>query len=141
MTEKKDERGEKPQTSKTISKYKISKIQDLQLKVIGSTTHNNCDGKKIEKLLRQNHHLWHSVFMPSSQLYPLRDMEYDVWSADTLFVLVREGQETELEKLVKRQLHADEINWIGSDKRMELLGHWKKDEVYNPKLILSVWWD
>ena len=79
--------------------------------------------------------------MPSKQLYPLRDMEYDVWSADTLYVLVRVGKETELEQLMKKQLHADEINWIGSDKRMELLGYWKKDEVHNPKLILSAWWD
>jgi len=41
----------------------------------------------------------------------------------------------------KRQLHADEITWIGSDRTMELLGYWKKDEVHNPKLILSARWD
>ena len=149
---KKDERGKKRRASKVVStskvktqktnsKLKISKIQDLQLKVIGLTSHDNCDGKKIEKILRQNHNLWHSVVMPNNQLYPLRDMEYGVWSADTLYVLVREGKESELEQLVKRRLRADVVTWIGSDSTMELLGYWKKDEVYNPKLILSAWWD
>jgi len=86
-TNKKEERGKKRQASKTVStskvktrktnsELKISKIQDLQLKAIGLTNHDNCDGKKIEKLLRQYRYLWYSVFMPSNQLYPLRDMAY-----------------------------------------------------------------
>ena len=149
---KKDERGKRPRDSKAVnsskiksrkmtSDLKISVIQDLQLKVIGLTSHDNCDGKKIEKLLRQNRHLWQSAFMPNHHLYPLRDMEYGVWSADTLYVLVQAGKESELEQLVKRQLHADEITWIGNDQMLELLGYWQKDVVSNPKLILSAWWD
>ena len=136
-TQKKDEKGKRAQTPK----LKISKIQDLQLQIIGLTSHDSCSGKKIERILRQNHHLWHSVFMPSNQLYPLRDMEYGVWSADTLYVFVREDKEDELEQMMKKQLRADVINWIGSDKTMDLLGYWKKDEAHNPKLILSAWWD
>ena len=56
-------------------------------------------------------------------------------------MLVREGKESELEQLVNEQFDADELAWIGSDRTLELLGYWKKDEVYNPKLILSAWWD
>ncbi len=136
-TQKKDERGKKSQTPK----LKISEIQDLQLKVIGHTNQNRLVGKKVEKLLRQNSHLWRAVFMPSNQLDPLNDMEDGDWPADTLYMLVREGRESELEQLVNEQFDADEINWIGSDRTLELLGYWKKDEVYNPKLILSAWWD
>lgn len=131
----------KVKTRQNSPESKLSEIQDLQLRVIGYTNHNNCNGKKLEKLLRQNRHLWRAVMMPNNQLHPLRDMEYGEWSADTLYVLVREGKESELEQLARERFDADEINWIGNDQTLELLGYWKKDAVRNPKFILSVWWD
>ena len=152
-TQKKyEKRVEKPRNSKVKSNSKtktrkitpemhLSEIQDLQLKVIGYTDQNNLDGKKLEKVLRQNHHLWRAVIMPSNQLYPLRDMENDEWSADTLYILAREGKESELERLANEHFEADEINWIGNNRALELLGYWKKDIADNPKFILSVWWD
>ena len=120
---------------------KITTIQDLQLQIISLTTHNNFNGRKINRLLRKNRHLWRAVMMPNKQLYPLRDMEDGLWSADTLYLLPREGRESELEDLAKEQFNADEISWIGGDQSLDLLGYWKKDAVPNPKLILSVWWD
>jgi len=136
-TQRKDERGKKARAPK----LKISEIQDLQLKVIGQTNWNNLVGRKVEKILRQNSQLWRAVFMPSKQLYPLRDMEDGEWPSDTLFILVQQGKEIELEKLVRERFDADETNWIGSDQALDLLGYWKKDEVHNPKLIMSAWWD
>ena len=152
VAKKKDERGKNSRVSKVKRakkvmpqhsklELKISKIQDLQLKVIANTTHNNCDGRKIDRLLRVNRDLWRAAMMPNNQLYPLRDMEDGQWSADTLYILVREGRESELEELVREQFNADEINWIGNDRLLELLGYWKKDEAHNSKLVLSVWWD
>jgi hypothetical protein len=120
---------------------KITTIQDLQLQIIALTNYNNCDGRKINRLLRENRHLWRAAMMPNKQLYPLRDMEEGFWSADTLYLFPRAGKEFELEELVKEQFNADEITWIGSDQSLDLLGYWKKDEVQNPKMILSVWWD
>ena len=120
---------------------KITTIQDLQLQIIALTNYNNCDGRKINRLLRENHHLWRAAIMPNKQLYPLRDMEEGFWSADTLYLFPREGKEFELEELVKEQFNADEITWIGSDRSLDLLGYWKNDEVLNPRLILSIWWD
>jgi hypothetical protein len=120
---------------------KITTIQDLQLQIIALTNYNNCDGRKIDRLLRENRHLWLAAMMPNKHLYPLRDMEEGFWSADTLYILPREGKEFELEELVKEQFNADEITWIGSGQSLDLLGYWKKDEVLNPRMILSVWWD
>ena len=137
----KSKRAKKIMAKQSDSELNISDIQDLQLRVIAHTTHNNCDGRKIEKLLRENHRLWRAVMMPNKQLYPLRDMQDGLWSADTLYMLPQEGKESELEELVKEQFNADEINWIGSDQTLELLGYWKKDKVQNSKLMLSVWWD
>lgn len=123
------------------SGLKITKIQALQLQVIALTSHNKCDGRRIYKLLLENRHLWRAVMMPPKQLFPLRDMEDGIWLADTLYLLPQEGKESELEDLVIEQFNADEISWIGSDQALDLLGYWNKDEVLNPKLILSVWWD
>ena len=92
-------------------------------------------------MLLENRHLWRAVMMPPKQLFPLRDMEDGIWLADTLYLLPQEGKESELEDLVIEQFNADEISWIGSDQALDLLGYWNKDEVLNPKLILSVWWD
>jgi hypothetical protein len=123
------------------SGLKISKIQELQLKIIALTSHNNCDGRKIYKLLLKNRHLWRAVMMPPIELYPLRDMEDGIWLADTLYLLPQAGKEFELEGLVREQFNADEITWIGSDQALDLLGYWNNDEALNPRLILSVWWD
>ena len=121
---------------------KLSEIQDLQLKVIGHTNWNDLNGEELENLLRQNCHLWQSVMMPSYQLYPLIEMKKSgIWTADTLYIFVQEGKESELETLANGQFHADEIKWIDSNRSLELLGYWKKDMVYNAKMILSVWWD
>ena len=71
-------------------KFKISKIQDLQLQVIAHTTHNNLNGRKIDKLLRKNRHLWRAAIITGNNLWPLRDMEINIWLADTLHILARE---------------------------------------------------
>jgi hypothetical protein len=119
---------------------KMTRVQELQLELIELVNRNNCNGKKVAKLLRDNRHLWHAVLMPSRHLDPLRDMEYGHWSADTLYILPNEGQEENLEKLAK-QFRADEVNWLGGEKALELLGFWKKGIEENPRLILTLWWD
>jgi hypothetical protein len=128
-------------SEKIVSDLKITKIQDLQLQIIALTSHNNFDGKKINKLLLTYRHLWRAVMMPPIELFPLRDMEEGLWVADTLYLIPQEGKEFELEDMVREQFNADEITWIGSDQALDLLGYWNKDAVLNPKLILSVWWD
>ena len=119
---------------------KMTRVQELQLELIELVNRNNCNGKKVAKLLRDNRHLWHAALMPSRRLDPLRDMEYGDWSADTLYILPKEGQEESLEKLAKR-MKADEVNWLGGEKALELLGYWKKGIEENSRLILTLWWD
>ena len=130
---RRNERLEKPTN-------KMTRVQELQLELIELVNRNNCNGKKVAKLLRDHRHLWHAVLMPSRRLDPLRDMEYGHWSADTLYILPKEGQEESLEALAKR-LKADEVNWLGGEKALELLGYWKKGIEENPRLILTLWWD
>lgn len=84
----------------TDSGLRITEIQDLQLQIIALTSHNNFVGRKINKLLRENRHLWRAVMMPPIELFPLRDMEDGLWVADTLYLLPQSGKEFELEELV-----------------------------------------
>jgi hypothetical protein len=149
---KKDERGKKrsgvkPKRVKKIvalpadPELKISKIQDFQLQVIAHTNFNNCDGVKIELLLRKNRLWWRTAMMIGTNLWSLRDMEEDRWLADTLYIFAREGYEDRLEKLVEGQFDADVVNWIGGSQAIETMGYWKAGIENNPKMILSVWWD
>lgn len=137
----KPKRIKKVATKQSDSKFRISKIQDLQLQVIAHTTHNNLDGKKIDKLLRKNRQLWRAAMVTGNNLWPLRDMEVDIWLADTLYILAREGYEHQLEELVRNRFDADELNWIGGKDAIETLGYWTKGIEDNPKLVLSIWWD
>ena len=123
-----------------IPANKMTRVQELQLELIELVNRNNCNGKKVARLLRDNRHLWRAVLMPSRRLDPLRDMEYGDWSADTLYILPQAGQEDNLEKLAKR-LKADEVNWVGGENALQLLGYWKKGIEDNHRLILTVWWD
>jgi hypothetical protein len=118
----------------------LTRVQELQLELIELVEHNECNGKLVTKLLRDNRHLWRAAFMPSRRLDPLRDMEYGRWSADTLYLTPKEGQEDALEKLAS-QLGADEVNWIVGKESLNLLGYWRQGIEENTKLILSVWWD
>ncbi len=124
----------------TESTGSLTRVQEIQLELIELVEHNECDGKLIANLLRDNRHLWRAAFMPSRRLDPLRDMEHGRWSADTLYMAPREGQEDALENLAN-QLEADEVNWIEGRESLNLLGYWRQGIEENTKLILSVWWD
>ena len=117
-----------------------TRVQELQLELIELVEHNSLKGKKVAKLLRDNRHLWRGTMMPSRRLDSLRDMENGYWSADTLYILPKEGQEDALDKLAPK-FRADEITWLGGKESVELLGFWKKGIENNPSLVLALWWD
>ncbi len=135
-----DSRSQQSNPEPDHSEPRSTRVQELQLELIELVDRNNCRGKKVAKLLRDNRHLWRAAIMPNKSLFPLRDMEDGDWSADTLYILPEEGQEAVLENLAKR-FKADEVTWISGEQSLEMLGYWKKDIEKNEKLILSVWWD
>ena len=117
---------------------KISEAQQIQLNVIAHTNFNFFDGRKIAKLLEENHRMWRSVFMPLDFI-SLRDMQGGHWHADTLYIYPEDGYQFELEELVREQFNADEIQWIGGSDAVDMLG---TPEVENKSnVILQVWWD
>lgn len=117
---------------------KISEVQRIQLEVISHTNFNLFDGRKITKLLEENHRMWQSVLMPLDFI-SLRDMQDGRWHADTLYIYPEDGYQLELEELVREQFNADEIDWIGGSEAVDMLGTTEVEQ--KSQVILSVWWD
>ena len=117
---------------------KISEAQRIQLEVISHTNFNLFDGRKITKLLEENHRMWQSVLMPLDFI-SLRDMQNGRWHADTLYIYPEDGYQFELEELVREQFNADEIHWTAGSDAVDMLGTTEaEDKLY---VILQAWWD
>ena len=117
---------------------KLSQVQQIQLDIIEHTNFNLFNGKKIVKLLKENHKMWRSVLMPLD-LISLRDMAYGHWHADTMYIYPEDSYQFQLEELVREHFQADEIEWIHGSEAVDALG---MTEVENKShVILSVWWD
>ena len=147
MTNKQSENGKKKRDIKPEfiinpltqpSAKKISEAQQIQLDIITKTNFNFFNGKKIAQILKENHKMWRAVLLPLN-LISLRDMEDGHWHADTLYIYPENGFQFQLEELVREQLNADEVHWIGGDDAMDLLGTSEvQDESH---VILEAWWD
>jgi hypothetical protein len=78
-------------------------VQEIQLELIRRTRFNEFDGEKIAAILAKHRDLWRAVLldrfglpnyreptlhtMQASGLIKLRDLDDNIWNADTLFVL------------------------------------------------------
>lgn len=110
-----------------------------------ASSFNDFDGNKIVKLLIKRADLWRGFVWGRdggwSNLITLRDIEDNIYNADTLHILPKEGKEDELKSFVTETFNADEIDYIGSKQACDLLGSWSKELETNQKSILRVWWD
>jgi hypothetical protein len=145
---KKDEKGKQRRIPEQVSleilvsqkRSKISRAQEFQLELIARTNFNFCNGKRVAELLRENRHMWRAAMMPLD-LLSLRDMDDGSWHADTLYIYVQEGYQSQLEELVREQFHADEVQWIGGATAVDMLGTNEDGLAKKSHVILSVWWD
>lgn len=110
----------------------INTMQELMFKIIERASFNGFDGQKTVKFLRRNKSLWRGVTMGNDDYYTLRDIEDDIWNADTLKILCVAGKEQELKKKVKASLSPDEIS-------IESLN----DDAFGGResKVIRAWWD
>jgi len=77
--------------------------QDIQVELIRRGQHNAFDGERVAAKLLECRDLWDAVMMdrfalsnpgklPSLGLVKLRDLPYDDWNVDTLYILARDKQ-------------------------------------------------
>jgi hypothetical protein len=144
---KKDEKGKKRRDVKMEfiirplppeAAKKISEAQQIQLEIIAKTNFNFFNGRKIAQVLKENHRMWRAVLLPLN-LISLRDMEDGHWHADTLYIYPEDGYQFQLEEIVKEELNADEVHWIGGSDAVDLLGTTEVDG--KSYVILEAWWD
>src|SRR5215472_2709175 len=89
----------------------ISRIQEIQFELMRQRV-NNYDGEQVVADLLRAKSLWRSAMLTRLMNVGicLRDIDQDVWNADTLLVLSSGVDDAELERLAGGW-HADEIRW------------------------------
>ena len=127
-------------------------VQEIQLELIRRTSYNDFDGQKVYKSLMRHHDLWQAVLLdrpgianyaePSHLLMcgliKLRDLDDNLWNADTLFILTRTREQARaMRKII------DEEGWGGEallhENQQELdraLGTGRQE--YG---LVTIWWD
>jgi hypothetical protein len=121
----------------------MNKLQSLHMHLLRAVKLNDCNGDAIATDLGANQDLWRSFMMvrtDDEQLTSLSDLEADMWSADTLFILAVVGREDALEKLAQAW-GADTVEWIGGHAAEEALGEYAAYIRRNERVILRLWWD
>lgn len=114
----------------------ISKIQELQLRLIESTNHNAMEGERVAADLRAHQDWWRACLLTRdhpSDLICLRDLEDDLWNADTLYILSSGANDARLEELA----HAwtAEVHWL-SEKEADF----RMGTRYGGRVLVA-WWD
>jgi hypothetical protein len=127
-------------------------VQELQLELLRRTSFNMLNGERIARSLLAHRDLWRSVMfdrkpywtiyyehLSPSWLIKMRDMQYNIWNADCLFIL------TDVEKLPRMREVIETEEWCGD---VEIYDN--KDDVERAlgtgrekvqSAIIVVWWD
>ncbi len=77
---------------------KDATVQDIQLELIRRSSFNSFDGERIIKTLLRHRDIWQAALvdrihisrpgkLPLSGLIKLRDLDDNLWNADTLYIL------------------------------------------------------
>lgn len=127
-------------------------VQAIQLELIRRTCFNAMEGPKVVESLFRHRELWEAAILdrlgfanydrPASllptALIKLRDLPWNIWNADTLYILTKDPATAE-------QLAAEirEEDWGG-----EVQVHADREEISmalgggrGGKAIVTVWWD
>lgn len=123
--------------------------QEIQLELIRRSRFNAFDGERVVRSLLAHRELWEAVILdrfgvplagklPVSGLIKLRDLPFNIWNADSLYVLCPDAKSA-----VRLASIAREDRWGGepavfSDQQTvdDALGSGRET-----RAILRVWWD
>jgi hypothetical protein len=120
-------------------------IQELQFELIKRASFNGFDGERVVSSLLEHKDLWRGVVMDTASycshnefgqepeekinLTKLLNIENNLWSVDTLYILPQTGKEKELVELAETW-EADEVSY----------GQYHLG-IPNAPEVLRVWWD
>lgn len=125
--------------------------QEIQLELLRRTRHNALDGEQIVESLLKHRDLWLAVLLdrlyvwtrtdydlPLGNFMKLRDLPYNDWNANTLYILTDER-----EKAIRLAQIAEEEDWAGEvrvfddpEQVARSVGS-GRDEHF----LVRIWWD
>jgi hypothetical protein len=127
-------------------------VQEIQLELLRRTRFNALDGEKVHASLLKHRDLWLAAlldrpgvpnyaepgFLLMSGLIKLRDLEDDLWNADTLFILTPTRQAADrLASVIDEEDWGGEVQVYKDQAEIDrALGTGRQDFG-----LLSVWWD
>lgn len=127
-------------------------VQDVQLELLRRTKFNALDGVKVCAGLLRHRKLWRAVLLDRpgvanyaepglllmGGLIKLRDLDDNIWNADTLFILTPTRQDAErLAQIIEEEDRGGEVRVYADQKETDMaLGMGRQE--YG---LLSVWWD
>ncbi len=127
-------------------------VQDIQLELLRRTCFNALDGERIVASLLKHRDLWLAALLDRpgvpdyaeprlllmGGLIKLRDLDDNIWNADTLFLLTRTpAQARELARIAEEEDWAGEIRVVEDQEEIDrALGTGRQEFG-----LLSVWWD
>lgn len=131
---------------------RTASAQEIQFELLRRTRFNALDGERVCESLQRHRDLWLAVLLDrpgvpnfaepglllTAGLIKLRDLPYDQWNADTLFVLTPTRQAAEeLAKVAEGDDWGGEVQVYTDQKVIDgALGTGRQ-----PYGLMSVWWD
>jgi hypothetical protein len=127
-------------------------VQDIQLELLRRTRFNDLNGEKVTASLLKHRHLWLAVlldrpgvpnyaepsYLLTAGLIKLRDLPYNLWNADTLFISTpTHSQARELAGIAEAEDWGGDIHIFEDQKDIDqVLGVGRRG--YG---LVSIWWD
>ena len=127
-------------------------VQDIQLELIRRTRFNDFDGERVCELLNKYRDRWQAVLLDrpgvpnydqpghllTGGLIKLRDLDQNIWNADTLYVLTHTlGQARELAKVFEESIPGA-MPQVHEDTRETDMALGTGRQKCG---LLTVWWD
>lgn len=132
--------------SKRISE---ATIQDIQLELIRRRRFRALDGERVADALLRHRDLWEAVmmdriavsnpgFLPALGLVKLRDLLYNEWNVDTLYILTPSKDNAErLAKIIKTEDWGGLVDVHADSEEVDIaLGGAQAGQA-----VVSIWWD
>lgn len=139
------------ETQETDSRLlREASAQEIQLELIRRAQHNALDGRRVYDFLMAHRDQWESVMLerlavsgwgklPAMGMIKLRDLPYNEWNVDTLYILCRDR---ETAKALSEQILADdwggELQLHDDDEDVQSALGGSRSRQY---AIVSIWWD
>jgi hypothetical protein len=123
--------------------------QDIQLELIRRWEYNAFDGQRVAAKLVEHRDLWDAVLMdrlaisnpgslPAMGLIKLRDLQYNDWNVDTLYILARDAAAAkQLAEVFNMEDWGGMLQVHDDPQDVEsALGSGREQRV-----VLAIWWD